>query len=254
MKNLNMFTRRGLVALTLLAGLGLPVLAQTPNLQTVVRYRVKPDRVADFRAAVADYSAILKKANYDESSYWLVAQSGEPIYFLVRRHTGFASLDTAGAASPKLKEFRADLARATARQNSCIESRERTVSEILADSSLPLPTEMPRMFRVTRSTVKFDHIADYQESIKADVLPAMKKAGVKYYTTTRIRYGGPANVFVSAQGIDNWADLDKPSPMARAMGAEEARKSLARRAPFLSEVEIQVVRLLPELSYIAPAQ
>ena len=81
------------------------------------------------------------------------------------------------------------------------------------------------MFRVTRSTVKFDHIADYQESIKADVLPAMKKAGVKYYTTTRIRYGGPANVFVSAQGIDNWADLDKPSPMARAMGAEEARKS-----------------------------
>ena len=102
-----------MVALTLLAGLGLPVLAQTPNLQTVVRYRVKPDRVADFRAAVADYSAILKKANYDESSYWLVAQSGEPIYFLVRRHTGFASLDTAGAASPKLKEFRADLARAT---------------------------------------------------------------------------------------------------------------------------------------------
>jgi hypothetical protein len=250
MKMINTATRRGLLALPILACLALPALAQTPVIQAVTRFRVKPDRVADFRAAVMDYSALLKKANVDESSYWMVAQSGEPLFLLIRRYNGYAGLDTVN--NPKLKDVSADLARALARENSCVESRERTISEILPDLSLPASAEMPKMVRVLWSTVKPDRLNDYMDMVKSDIVPAMKKAGVKFYMTTRVRYGGATNVFVSAQGIDSWADLDKPSPLVQSLGQDGYRKVMDKRAQMITASEAQVVRYQPALSYVAP--
>ena len=102
MKIISTATRRALLALPVLVCLALPALAQTPIIQAVTRFRVKPDRVADFRAAVTDHSALLKKANVDESSYWMVAQSGEPLFLLIRRYSGYAGLDRVN--NPKLKD------------------------------------------------------------------------------------------------------------------------------------------------------
>ncbi len=79
----------------------------------------------------------------------------------------------------------------------------------------------------------------------------MKKAGVKFYMTTRVRYGGATNTFVSAQGIDSWADLDKPSPLVQALGQDGYRKVMDKRAQMITASEAQVVRYQPALSYVA---
>lgn len=252
MQILNTLTRRGLLALPILAGLALPAPAQTPIIQAVTRFRVKPDRVADFRAAVMDYKAALKAANFDESNNWLVAQSGEPLFVLVRRYNGYAGLDLLN--NPKLKDVSADLARSLARQNSCIESRDRTISEVLPELSQPATPELPKMVRLLWSTVKPGSQNEYIAMIKSEVLPAMKKAGVKFYTTTRIRFGGATNTFVSAQGIENWAELDKPSPLVQSMGQAGYEKLMAKRAQLITASEAQVYRFQPELSYIAPVK
>ncbi|MGH9721432.1 MAG: hypothetical protein ACRD8O_14580 [Bryobacteraceae bacterium] len=233
------------------AMLVVPALAQTGNIRSIVRYRVKPDRAADFQSAAKEFTGVLKSANYDKGGTWWVALTGPAEYVLVRHHAKWAELDV--TRDPKLKEYGADLTRISARMQQCTESVERIVDEVQPDLSLPRSTEVPKMVRTLLTRVRPDKVDEYMALIKSEVLPAMKKSGAKNYVVAQTRYGAAGAEFSSSTGINSWSDLDGASPLVQAMGEARYQQFLAKLRPLVRETERNVYRHLPELSYLPVA-
>jgi hypothetical protein len=226
-----------------------PVLAQG-NIRSVVRYRVKPDRAADFRAVNTERNTILKKAGWDRAGTWWASQSGPFEYVLVTYSSKWADLDMTLAQNPKLAEFRPQLAALQARQMQCIESAEREIDEIQTDLSLPMTPDLPKMVRVLTTKVKADKVNEYIALMKSDLFPAVKKAGLKTFGIARMRYGAPSTVFRSVMALSSWADLDGPPAISTAMGQDAYRQFLAKLTPLVVESEYTIYRFLPDMSYL----
>jgi hypothetical protein len=244
-------TRRAVLTLAAMAAIAIPALGQpVGNIRTIIRYRVKPDRMGDFRAAVKDYAAVLKRANFDRSGTWWRSESGPLEYAFVQYHSKFAELDV--TRNPKLKEVAAELAPLRARMSQCADSIERTVDEIQPELSLPRTGEPPAMVRVIRTVVKPDKVDEFVALYKSEIVPAMKKAGVKTAAMARTRFGGPRSEFRSSASIDGWAALDGPAPVVQAMGEAKYRAFLAKYSALVNDTEYNIYRYMPDLSYLAP--
>ncbi len=237
-----------LVSVLLLAGAAqLP--AQERNFRSTTFYKINPGRVGDFQAAVKEYNAVLAKANYDKPYSMWVSQTGDREYALVSYHAKLAELDMLRADDPKLKNQQADLTRIAGRINQCAQESRRSLAEVDKDLSLPPSKEMPKMVSVLRIHLHPDKVDEYLALVKSELLPAIKKSGVKSYTVVRTRYGGPRAELISAAGMDSWADLDGTSPIVKAMGADAYQKYLNKIRPLMQDAEYNVFRYQPELSF-----
>lgn len=235
-----------LVTLTMLAA---PARAQERNFRVTTFYKIQPGRVGDFQAAVKEYNAVLMKANYDKPySVWL-SQSGDREYVLVTYHTNLAELDTPRGGDPKLKEQQTDLVRIAGRINQCAQDIRRSIGEIQKALTQPPSRDIPTMVSVLRVQVHPAKVDEYLAILKADLFPAVQKAGMKTYAVARTRYGGSRGEIVSSMGIDKWADLDGPPALEKAMGSEAYQKYLGKVRPLTQSAEYNVYRYQPELSY-----
>jgi hypothetical protein len=226
-----------------------PVLAQEQtNIRSISRYRLKPDRVGDFRSVVKDINAVLKKAGHNRAATWWQSQSGPREMALVAYYSKWAELGVMPAA---FKEAGSDLAPLFARLQQCSDSVDRVVDEILPDHSLPMAANVPRMVRVLRLVVKPDRVDEYLALQKAEIVPAAKKAGLSTLLVARTRYGGSAFEFRSVIELKGWADLDGKSPLVEAMGGDAAyQKYLAKIRPILTEAEYNLYEHQADLSYL----
>lgn len=76
-------------------------------------------------------------------------------------------------------------------------------------------TENPK-FRVVVQHIKPDMYNEWRDMQINEVLPALKKAGVKSHTVYR-NFFGDTWEFVTIEPIDKYADFDSPSPLAKAL-------------------------------------
>ncbi|MBI4891594.1 MAG: hypothetical protein HY821_13295 [Acidobacteria bacterium] len=243
--------QRGVVcalALPLLFAMAIPAAAQDKNIRSISRYRVKPDRDGDFRAAIKDYVGVIKKANPDRGFTLWLGLTGPREYVLASYYSKFAEMDV--MEDPKLKDVQAQLTGIGARISACVDSGDRYVDELLPELSLPRGTELPKMVRMMRTQVKPDKVNAYTDLIKSELLPAMQKSGVKLFLYARVRFGGPSQEFSSIIGLDSWSNLDEQSPVIKALGVDGYRQFVAKVTPLVERTEYNVYRFLPELSYI----
>lgn len=222
--------------------------AQKTDIQNVIRFQVKPDRVGEFESAMKELHAVFQKAKYERASTVWQSGAGPMEYLLVYYNNSYA--DTFGNAQPaSLKEVQASVTALRSRILACTSGLERRVSEVVSDVSLPRSTPPPYV-RTIRSEVKSGKMEPYMALLKEIVLPAMKKAGVPTFIVFRQRYGGSSNEVVSAAGVTNLADLDQsPSPVVKAMGDAGYKQYLAKRAELVEHSETNIFRYRKDLSY-----
>jgi hypothetical protein len=242
---------RCVFALAAAASLIAPVLAQEGNIRTVRFYRVKPDRIGDFRAAIKEFTAIVKNGGSNRFYTSWASLTGPTEYLRVDQYAKWADLDV--VQEPKLKEQAADLQRIGIRIIQCTESSQRIIEEILPDLSLPRASGVPKMVRTLRTRVRPDKVNEYLALIKSDVFPAAKKAELKSYSIAQVRYGAPTSEFLSVAGLNNWAQLDERSGIQKAMGEEGYQRFLAKLRPLVLASEYNIYRFEPELSYLPAA-
>lgn len=232
------------VALTLLAGCAA---AQDQNLQSVVRFQVKPDRMGEFESAVKELHAVFQKAGYDRHNTIWQSAAGPMEYVLVNYSAKYS--DMFGSNSAKLKEVQGSVTALTARILSCTNSMDRRISEVLTDVSLPRQS-VPPFIRTIRSDVKMGKLDEYIALLKQTIAPAMKKAGVPAFIVFRQRYGGSTSQIVSSTGLNSLADLDQsPSAVVAAMGDATYKQYLAKRNELVDSSEINIYRYRKDLSY-----
>jgi hypothetical protein len=86
-----------------------------------------------------------------------------------------------------------------------------------------------------------------------EILPALKKAGVTDSWLFAANFGAPGTQRTIVTPISGWAELDRPNPLARALGPEAAQQLIQKRnALTAGGTESVVLRYVPEMSYGAP--
>jgi hypothetical protein len=246
-KEKNMSWRQTLGFAIVAACLATPARAQQ-GIQTVSLLNMKRDRTGDFMAATKEAAEILRKAGSDRYySVWR-SLSGDDQFARVDVYTKYGDLDR--GPDPKIKDQAVALRGITARIVQCEESGHRIISEMLPDLSLPSNPDLPKMIRVVRSDVKADKIDEYMSLMKSDVLPAMKKTGVKFFVVSRVRYGASATEFTSVSGLDKYGDLDGGFGVQKALTPDAYQHFLTKVAALTVSREVNLYRLVTESSYM----
>jgi hypothetical protein len=225
-----------------------PARAQQANIQRIIFYTLKPDRVGDFLAATKEFGEVAKKGGSERYYYTLHSLTGANEYARVDSYVKWADLDAAASPEPKLKEQAAEIQGITARINQCIESSHRIIDEVLPDLSLP-QTGGVQMLRVLRQRVRPDKVGEFVALQKSEASPAAKKAGLKFYTVSQVRYGEPNSEFVSVSGLAKWADLDGGTWIQKAMGEEGYQRFVAKVRPLIIETTSDVYSVVFDSSY-----
>jgi len=110
--------------------------------------------------------------------------------------------------------------------------------------------ELPSLVSVSRRRIRPEHIDDYIQAVKTEIVPAMKKAEIRMSLLTRTVFGEPGPVYRRTTPVKSWAAMDEAEPLTAAMGGPAAmQKFLARLNPWILETETQVYSHVPELDY-----
>ena len=225
--------------------------AQGGNIRSITFYTVKPDRVGDFYAEITAYNAMKAKGGSTEYASTWASLTGPRVFALVVNYNKWADLDA--GADPKMKEQATDLARISMRITDCTESWHRIIEEVNPDLSLPDSGKMPTMIRVLVTQVRPDKVKDYLELAKNEVIPGIKKSGLKDYSIAQSRFGEPNTVITSVAGFNNWADLDGGLGLEKGIGKEAYQSYLGKLTPLIVSSQFDVYRFRPDLSYLPPA-
>src|SRR5260370_42335054 len=194
-----------ILALGVAATLVTSASAQGGNIRSVTFYTVKPDRVGDFNAEITAYNALkLKGGSTEYASTW-ASLTGPRAFALVVYYNKWADLDA--GPDPKMKEQATDLARISMRITDCTESWQRVIEEVNPDLSLPDSGKMPTMIRVLVTQVRPDKVKDYLELAKNEIIPGIKKSGLKDYTTPQRRFADPNPAITSLPPFNTPAHL-----------------------------------------------
>ena len=90
---------------------------------------------------------------------------------------------------------------------------------------------------------------DFEALLKSDVVPALKKGGVTYYSVVQVVFGDDVNKYMTLTPVSDYAELAKGSPIERALGAEGMAKLTQKAGPLVTRLERRIIRYLPDLSF-----
>ena len=123
----------------------------------------------------------------------------------------------------------------------------------LPDVSNPLPEgRQPGLMVVNLARVFPGREQDYVNVMKSDFLPHFDAANVNHVTGI-LALGGEGG-FLHVFYFENFAELDKGSPVMRALGPEGASAVTAQLSGIVSSSALWVARVIPELSFGAKEQ
>lgn len=243
------------------AGVAAQTPAQTPAQPPAVRVlvnttQVKPGMANDYRAIIQNESV---PANKKAGVPWRwVFQSG-PLsgaggtFLTVTPVMNYAQFDSPNALQRALGTEGA--AKVTAKIQATIQSSHTILQTLIANASLQsYSSTPPPLVRLQEIDLIAGKGADFTRLITENYLPALTKAGVTDYWVFSTSYGGPGNHRTIVEVLPNYADLDQPSPLQRALGQEASQKLGLQRALLNTKSENFVYRLVPELSYGAPVK
>lgn len=240
---------RKIYLFTLLAGLALlmpAVKAQTnPQLLSVARVVVKPDRLGEYMDVGKQYAAAYKKGGGTLLAVYRNS-AGNPFEFLVIAQVpNYGALD---GKSPYAKgTTETELARMAARRAQCTESVRTTYERTVPSLGFNALEAMPKGARMTRIVVRGGMEQQWMDTVKNELAPALKKAGYPSLLVRRVEWGGSRNVFTLRVPYDKFGELDEQSALVKSLGADAAAK-LAAKLGSMSTTEWLLYTYQPELS------
>src|SRR5262249_10956624 len=107
-------------------------------------------------------------------------------------------------------------------------------------------TGPPKLAVVNHLHITPGRNTEFENIVKTEILPAMKKADVHAYLVSRTVHGGDVNEYVSLTFMDSYADIGKESPIVRGMGQAAFNRFVTRLTGIVTHHERDVARYVPE--------
>lgn len=108
--------------------------------------------------------------------------------------------------------------------------------------------QTPQRISVQVVQVKPEMVGTYQDLIKNELVPALKKAGVTYRWTWANGPTGQGFTFVGVQPVTSYAQYDQGNPMQRAIGADGVANYNAKLRPTIVSTHTYIETLRQDLS------
>jgi hypothetical protein len=217
--------------------------------------RIKPDMLTEWQELQKNETLpALQKAEVKVRDVWVSALFGEYYEFVtVAPIANFAQYDGPG---PTVRALGQEAARAYgAKLRKMLVSQHGYVLQARPDLSVQGKTqEPPKMAVVTMVRVAPGRTTEFENFIKSDLLPVIRKADLKGYYISQTVLGGDANEYTALALIENFAEIGKGEPLARVLGQDGANKLRQKLAGIVTNVERSVYRYVPDLSLPQPTQ
>jgi hypothetical protein len=243
----------------LVCSLGLAMLANAqtkndgPELMLVFSYKVKPEMRAEFEAVQKDVTAAFRKAEVPSRMVMQTVLGDMNEYVTVTPLPKFAAMDGPTPVARAIGEEQA--AKLQHRNRTTITGAHRLVTVARPEFSIDGPAEQPGELALVITLHPVPGRAfEMEEMMKTEILAACKKAGVKHMWVSDVVFGGTAGTKIIVMPVSKMADFDQPSPFARALGPEGARKLAIKMGPMIASEEFAVYRLRTDLSHLGQAQ
>jgi len=203
---------------------------------------VDPTMVDEFIAIQREFTARAKEAKTPWRSVSRTEVFGDTYRFLIATPVeNLASFDQTADSDP-------EMAALVNRVQRCVTSRQSYAVRTLPHIGNPLPEDQtPDLMVVNVAKVAAGREQDYLDVMTTDFLPHFDEAEV-HHVTGSLAFGGEGG-FIHVFYVDNFAELDKGSPVMRALGAEGAQAVTAKLTGIVTSSELWIARVLPELSY-----
>jgi len=102
--------------------------------------------------------------------------------------------------------------------------------------------------RVTVTQVKPDMLDEWLDLQKNELIPALKKGGVKTRTVYSSGLFGTAGEYVSIVPVEKFASFDEPNPQTNALGAQGAARLTAKLRKCIVSQHSYLITRMEELS------
>ena len=221
---------------------------------SITMVRVKPDMVAEWQDLQKNVvNPALKKAGVKERGIFETAVFGESYEFVViTLITSFAQYDE--PMSLLRKTLGEDAYRDyVAKSRRCVVSVHTYGDIARLDLSymgkMASMTGPPKLAVVTSVSVVPGRAAAFENLVKTEVLPVMKKADVIGYFVSQTMFGGDAWGYTSVVFWDNFAEIGKGSPFQRVLGSAGSAALFAKFAGVVAHQERVIARYNPDLSF-----
>ncbi|MFY9572335.1 MAG: hypothetical protein WAV20_13125 [Blastocatellia bacterium] len=219
--------------------------------------RVKPDMLTEWQDLQKKVvNPALKKAGVKERNVFETAVFGESYeYVIITPIASFSQYDE--PMSPLRKTLGEDAFRDYQNKSrKCVVSVHTYGDLARPDLSYTGKTASmtgpPKIIVVNSISVVPGRGTAFENLVKTDILPVMKKADVIGYFVNQTMFGGDGNGYTSVVFLDSFADLGKGSPFHRALGPDGASRLFTKFAGLIAHQERAIVRFNADLS-ISPA-
>lgn len=220
---------------------------------SVAVVRVRPDMVTEWQDLQKNVvNPALKKAGMKERSVFETAVFGEAYeYVIVTPIASFAQYDDAMSPLRKAlgereyRDYQAKSRRCVVSAHTYAELSRPDLSYMGKVASMTGP---PKLAVVNSISVMPGRVAAFENIVKADIVPIMKKADVIGYFVNQSMFGGDGNAYTTIVFLDSFAELDKGSPFVRALGPAGAQRFLLKFAGVIAHQDRMVARYNPDLS------
>jgi hypothetical protein len=217
----------------------------------VVHYQVKADHLQEFLEVEKQIAGSYKKAASTDQ-FRIIYRGSVANTFEFDVFTPLSKFADRDGENPytKMATEEERLTR-TARLSQYLESVQTSIDRPLADLTINVPGARfpPTWLQGVRVRVKPGSADSFSAVAKADLIPAIKKAGVKVLLGRRTVFGGNPNDFFFAVGFEKWTELDSPISLPKIMGEEASRKLTDKLGQATAGIEETVWRYQADLSY-----
>ncbi len=232
--------------------------APKPEWHSISVVRVKPEMVTDWQELQKNVvNPALKKAGLKERGVFETAAFGESFeYVIIQTIESFSQYDE------PMSRLRKSLGEEAYRDyvkklRPCLVSVHTYGAQSRPDLSyfgkMASMTGPPKLAVVNSISVAPGRAAAFENFIKAEILPVMKKADVIGYFINQTVYGGDANEYTTVLFEDSFADIGKGSPLVRVLGQAGMEKLGLKYAPLVTRQERMIARYNADLSFfVAP--
>lgn len=233
-----------------------PQAAPAPEFLSVTVVSVKPEMMVEFQNFMKNTTnPALKKGGIKWREIWQnTAAAGDAFeYVIVTPVEKFAEFDGPGALEKGLGPQ--GLPAWQTKAGGLVNSVRRFIIRTRPDLSFaPQATGAPKLAVIHSVHVAPNRHTDYENFLKNDFVPVMKKAGVTYLVSQTI-FGGNGNEYITLTMRDSFADLDKGPVHIQALGQEAGQKLMQNMpAGAVVHLERSIVRFVPELSIMPATQ
>ena len=206
---------------------------------------VKPGRGQEYQELMGQLAASRKAAGHSGVAMYQVIRGRVGTFYTVTSVDDYAGFSDPFDSGMSDGDWQRWIGRITDTIDHSVVSVLRTHGDlaIVPDSDTP-----PNMFQLRFTELEVGHGADYHDWVENSPVPALRAGNTTGWTISEVRMGDDINTWVSARRIDSWADLDGPAALAH-MSQRERTNMLAERGDMVRSARVELIRILPELSY-----